>query len=111
MLHIPVKNVEVKKGKWLAWEKPGDGILKLNTDGSVKDNAATGGGVVPDSRGEFVLGYALKLTHQDVLQAELEAIIQSLVVCRDRGLKPEVEIDSAMAYNMITRRKIGCLEV
>lgn len=36
MLHIPVKSVEVKKGKWLAWEKPGDGILKLNTDGSVK---------------------------------------------------------------------------
>lgn len=32
-------------------------------------NAATGGGVVRDSRGEFVLGYPLKLTHQDVLQA------------------------------------------
>lgn len=73
---------------------------------SVKGDEATGSGLVRDSRGDFVVGYAFKRSYQDVLQAELEAIIHGLVLCIDRGLKPEVEIDSAMAFNMITRRTI-----
>lgn len=104
MLRIPIKHLVLKRGKWLAWEKPSGRSLKPNTDGSRTGAATTGGGVVRDSNGDFVLGYVLKCSHNDVLQAELDAIIRGLMSCRDRGLQPEVEVDLTTAFNMIMRR-------
>lgn len=63
--------------------------------------------MVHGASGDFALGFALQFTHQDVLQAKLDAILHGLQLCADRNLRQvEVEIDSAMAYNMILKRPI-----
>lgn len=44
-------------------------------------------------------------SHNDILQAELDAIIHGLLLFRSRGLiMTELEIDSEVAFNMLMRR-------
>ena len=45
------------------WERPGQGKLKLNIDGSAQGNSglAGGGGVLRDDQGKWVLGYSRKI--------------------------------------------------
>lgn len=71
-------------GKWVAWTKPEIQSFKLNTDGLRRGNVTTYGGVLRDSHGDFILGFANKLTQRDVLQAELDAMVYGLQMCRDR---------------------------
>lgn len=66
-IHEPV----FRRGRWVAWIKPGSNVYKLNTDGSRKGNAATGGGVLRDSEGDFILGFTTHFKHSDALRAEL----------------------------------------
>lgn len=47
----------------------------------------------------------MKLSHSDILQAELEAIFHGLQICQDRNLvNVEVESDSELACKMIVNR-------
>ena len=45
------------------WERPGQGKLKLNIDGSAQGNSglAGGGGVLRDDQGKWVVGYSRKI--------------------------------------------------
>lgn len=45
---------EEKGGKWIGWIRPSVGCYKLNTDGSVKNQSATGGGVIRDHEGHLI---------------------------------------------------------
>lgn len=63
MLGVQIYDPVVRRGRWVAWSKPGSNLYKLNTDGSRKRNAATGGGVLRDSEGEFILGFATRFKH------------------------------------------------
>lgn len=81
MLRVPIKHLVSKRGKWLAWEKPSRRSLKLNTDRSRKGAVAMGS-VVRDSNGDFILGYVITCSHNEVLQAELDVIIRGLMLCR-----------------------------
>lgn len=59
-------------------------------------------GAIRNSKGDFIYGFSFRLDHTDILQAELEAILHGLHVCRERHLvRIEVESDSELACNMI----------
>lgn len=58
-LGIQVKDIAVKKGKWIAWSKPEAGLLKVNTDGSKREEKTTGGGVCREDSRKFVFGFSM----------------------------------------------------
>lgn len=60
-------------GKWLAW------WLKVNTDGSCKQGRASGGGIVRDREGNFCFGFYCSRVHDDIIRAELEAILEGII--------------------------------
>lgn len=104
-LNIPIKRVVTRRGKWVVSTKPRPFKYKLNTDGSRKGAVATCGGVVRDSNGDSIIGFAMKLENLDTLMAELEAIFSGLRLCVAHDLMgTEVETDSEMAYNMKLRK-------
>lgn len=71
-------------------------------DGSRRGQETTAGGVVRDSNGDFVIVFAVKLNHDDSLQAELEAIRHGLWIFKEHHLvNIEVESDCEMACRMI----------
>lgn len=62
--------VPVKKGQWIAWNKPEQGMIKVHTDGSRKNTSTAGGGVLRDAAGFFLHGFAAKFASQDILRVE-----------------------------------------
>lgn len=92
-------------GKWVSWVKPPSCRVKLNTDGSRRGTHTTDGGVLQDANGDVILAFAVPFSLSDVLQAELDALLQGLILCAERGFfQVEVEIDSATAFNMTLRK-------
>lgn len=89
----------------MRWTMPQVHFLKMNVDGSKMGSATTAGGVFRDSNGEFIFGFAIKLSHSDILQAELQAIWHGLQICQEKQLiNVEVESDSELACKMIGNR-------
>nr|POE53032.1 putative ribonuclease h protein [Quercus suber] len=79
------------------WEKPGVGWLKLNTDGSCNAalGKAAGGGLVRDNLGNWVVGFARKLGNVNSFTAEIWALRDGLMVCRQMNLPAIIiEIDA-----------------
>lgn len=86
-LTMPVRSIPIKKGKWLWWSKPQTSEYKLNVDGSVKGVFSAGGGVVRNRQGDFVCGFSAPYDVKDVVEAELQALIDGLDICRVQGLE------------------------
>lgn len=103
-LGIVVKEGVVSRGKWIRWMKPEIHKFKLNVDGSRRGQITTGGGVVRDSNGDIVIGFAVRFHHNDSLQAELEALWHGLQLCKQQHLfNLEVESDAELACKMIAK--------
>lgn len=101
-LGVAIKEVSVRRGKWIAWMKSNHLVLKYNVDGSRRGHGTTSSGIVRDSNCDFVFGFSLKLFHDDILQAELESIFQTLQIRRERQfVNIEVESDSELVCHMI----------
>ena len=78
-------------------EKPGYGWLTLNTDGSVVGNfgVAGGGGLIRDTNGEWVTGFARKIGKTSSFQAELWALRDGLQLClQNQAQAVHVDLDS-----------------
>lgn len=104
-LSIPVKAVSIRRGTRVMWSKPPAPQFKLNTDGSKKGSHTTGGGGLRDDQGDAIFAFAMPLHHSDILQVELDALLQGLILCKERGIcRVLIETDSAMAFNMIMRK-------
>ncbi|KAL0009356.1 hypothetical protein SO802_010858 [Lithocarpus litseifolius] len=87
------------------WERPGQGKLKLNTDGSAQGNAglAGGGGVLHDDQGNWVLGYSRKIERTTSFSAELWALRDGLHLCLSKNhLDMEVELDANIIVDALT---------
>ena len=83
--------------KRIRWEKPDQGWLKLNTDGSWNAplGSAAGGGVIRDSLGNWVVGFARKLGSANSFTAEVWALRDGLMLCLQRNFSAIiVEIDA-----------------
>ncbi|CAH1412002.1 unnamed protein product [Lactuca virosa] len=57
-MHIPMVSPKIPKGKWIKWAPPPFGILKLNTDGSLRNGMAAGGGIIRDYKGSALVAFS-----------------------------------------------------
>lgn len=100
-----VHNMTVKKGKWtkwLWWSKSEEHEFKLNVDGSRKGAASAGGGVVCNRHGEFVCGFSAPYAVEDIVEAEIHALVDDLELCRRQGSdRVCVESDSTVVVTLI----------
>ncbi|KAK9990476.1 hypothetical protein SO802_025461 [Lithocarpus litseifolius] len=90
--------------KQVHWNKPEQGWMKLNTDGSSLgiSSLAGGGGVIRDWTGRWIVGFSRKIGIATNLMAELWAIWDGLMLCVDRNLvMVEIELDAKSIVDIL----------
>lgn len=76
---------------------------KLNTDASVRQGRAAGGGLLRDHEGKLVFAFYKEFGEADVLMAETLSLYHGLRLCQERGVRsPQVEVDSAVLVGLIS---------
>ncbi|KAG7540165.1 Ribonuclease H domain [Arabidopsis thaliana x Arabidopsis arenosa] len=88
----------------IAWKKPGEGWLKLNTDGASRGNPglATAAGVLRDETGEWCGGFALNIGICSAPLAELWGVYYGLYIAWERrATRLEIEVDSEMVVGFL----------
>nr|XP_027083663.1 uncharacterized protein LOC113705962 [Coffea arabica] len=91
----------------VCWEFPVQGAFKLNTDGCSLGNPGVsgGGGVLRDSSGTLLFGFAVPFGELTCLQAEIKALVFGVQQCRLRGFsRIRVEVDSLVLVNLLVRQ-------
>jgi ribonuclease HI len=75
-----------------------EGWVKLNTDGAYKDGSAAGcGGVIRDSHGGWIGGFAKYLGICSAYVAELWGVLEGLRYARNHGFtRIELNVDSSV---------------
>ncbi|XP_071914053.1 uncharacterized protein [Coffea arabica] len=86
----------------IAWEKPPCGVFKLNTDASVVNGRAMGGGLVRNYQGKLIFAFYKEFGEHGVLEAECLALLEGLQLCVQRGLVLSlVEVDSKVLVHLV----------
>ncbi|KAK9136201.1 hypothetical protein Syun_015531 [Stephania yunnanensis] len=91
--------------RWVCWDFPNTGWVKLNVDGASKGNPgpASFGGVMRDERGCWLFGYMGHIGTASSTVAELWAIREGLKLAWQRGFrKILLESDSQTAIQFLT---------
>ncbi|GLT46558.1 hypothetical protein SLA2020_203020 [Shorea laevis] len=86
------------------WVPPGEGVFKLNTDGSYNHEMAStsAGGLIRDTVGHWISGFIVNIGSASVLLAELWGLREGLRLCRALNLTRVVaEMDSLIAVRLI----------
>ncbi|KAL0000646.1 hypothetical protein SO802_014427 [Lithocarpus litseifolius] len=95
------KDRQVRQVKWL---KPAEGWQKLNIDGSfVSTSGLAGcGGLLRDSSGQWIVGFAESICVSSSIAAELWALREGLGLCLERGATAvEIQIDASAAISLV----------
>ena len=98
----PIVSVQVR------WHPPPENWYKLNLDGSSLCNPgrASGCGLVSDSIGSWVSGYARTIGHTTSVAAELWAIRDGINLCIDLNLTNVVmELDVKIVVNLLLKEE------
>ncbi|KAK9983940.1 hypothetical protein SO802_033465 [Lithocarpus litseifolius] len=88
------------------WYPPPDDWFKLNSDGSSLGNPgrAGGGGIICNSRGEWVSGYARAIGHTSSVAAELWALRDGINLCIALNLTNVIfELDAQLVVNLVQK--------
>ncbi|XP_071905711.1 uncharacterized protein [Coffea arabica] len=94
--------------KAISWMKPPRGSFKLNTDASVINGLAKGGGVVRDSEGKMIGAFYKEIGEYEVVYAEGLALCSGLQWCMGAGLSGIlVEVDSLVLVRLVQNRSVG----
>ena len=92
----------------VSWEKPLTGWLKLNSDASVINGKAAGGGVLRDHWGRVVWAYYKEFGDLDVLAAEAQSLLFGLQLCVERGVSSLiVESDSRVLVQLVGSKALS----
>ncbi|XP_027155903.1 uncharacterized protein LOC113756420, partial [Coffea eugenioides] len=92
----------------ISWRKPPRGAVKLNTDASVSNGLAKGGGVVRDFEGKMFGAFYKEFGECEVVHAEGLALLTGLQWCVGTGLSDIlVEVDSLVLARLVTSQSIG----
>jgi exonuclease III len=96
-----VSHVKVRVPSPIKWKPPDIGWAKLNTDGASLGNPgiAGGGGIIRDSNGGWVGGFARAIGVTTSVQAELRALKDGLMLAIDLGI-PNMLLSHAMAVDI-----------
>ncbi|XVE77975.1 hypothetical protein DITRI_Ditri13aG0107100 [Diplodiscus trichospermus] len=92
----------------VSWKPPAGEFVKLNTDGAWDkiNNIASAGGVIRNSHGDWVFGFAMNIGPCGITDAELWGIHQGLILAWERGFrKVEVETDCLTALQAIQNKE------
>lgn len=95
-IHMVVRQVR--------WEKPDMGWFKLNTDGAANGSAgnATGGGLIRDDCGNWVMGFSRKIGRVDSFVAEIWPLRDGLQLCRQLNIDAIViELDAKSLVDVL----------
>nr|POE50187.1 putative ribonuclease h protein [Quercus suber] len=87
------------------WLKLADGWHKLNMDGSVVSSCGLVGcgGLLRDSAGQWVVGFAKSICSSSSIAAELWALREGLGLCLERGITAvEIELDATVAISLVS---------
>ncbi|VVA26065.1 PREDICTED: ribonuclease [Prunus dulcis] len=96
----------------LAWEPPMNGVFKLNVDGSRKGGIGCigAGGIICDSFGDWMGGFAVNLGIGQTLDAELWGLFFGLKLAAAKGVaRLSIEMDSMTAVQLIKQHVPSCL--
>ncbi|XP_027171546.1 uncharacterized protein LOC113771125 [Coffea eugenioides] len=86
----------------VSWKRPQPPLFKLNTNASVSQGRATGGGILRDSSGRVVFAFYKEFGDTKVLTAEGLALLQGLQFCQERQVQGLlVEVDSQVLVHLI----------
>ena len=98
-LNGPTRKVE----KWIGWQPPVWPLCKLNSDGACKRNRGSfAGGILRNSNGDWVSGFAMNIGYCSVIVAELWGVYQGLVMAWNHGIRwLLVEVDSQCVVQML----------
>ena len=92
----------------VTWTKPPAQRYKLNTDASVVNGRASGGGILRYSDGRLVFTFYKEFGEKGVLQAEALVALEGLQVCAGKGIREVlVEVDSAVLVSLVKSSAIG----
>nr|XP_027101056.1 uncharacterized protein LOC113720378 [Coffea arabica] len=92
----------------IAWVRPLFGEFKFNSDASVLQGRATGGGLLRDYQGKLVFAFYKEFGDQGVLEAECMALLFGLQLCLQRGVYPSlVEVDSKALVQLVVSGAIA----
>lgn len=97
-----------RESPWqISWYKPPHGAVALNVDGSNLSNSGhtTGfGGLIRDDNGVFLHSFYSGTIKDDIVYAEIMAILHGLSLCWNGGYKDVVYIsDSLVAVNCVLK--------
>uniref|UniRef100_A0A2N9FE83 CCHC-type domain-containing protein n=1 Tax=Fagus sylvatica TaxID=28930 RepID=A0A2N9FE83_FAGSY len=104
---IHVSHVKVRVPTPIKWKPPDLGWAKLNTDGASLGNPgiAGGGGLIRDSNGDWVGGFARAIGVTTSVQAELRALKDGLMLAIDLGIPYlAIEMDSLVAVEFVNSK-------
>ncbi|XP_071933097.1 uncharacterized protein [Coffea arabica] len=94
--------------KAISWMKPPRGSFKLNTDASVINGLAKGGGVIRDSEGKMLGAFYKEFGEYEVVYAEGLALFTGLQWCMGIGLSDIlVEVDSLVLVRLVQSQSVG----
>nr|XP_027088615.1 uncharacterized protein LOC113709967 [Coffea arabica] len=92
----------------VSWSRPPPRQSKLNTDASVVNGRAAGGGVLRDSDGRLIFAFYKEFGEKGVLEAEAMALQEGLRECVTRGAQGVlVEVDSAVLVSLVNSSVLG----
>ena len=75
----------------------------MNTDASVKNGRASGGGVICDYQGRVLVAFVNELGSMGVLEAEAAALQSGLQICISRHLQGvDAEVDSRALHQLVS---------
>ena len=95
----------------MSWEKPAQGLCKLNMDGCSLGNWGVSGwgGVLRDSSGALLFGFSIPFRVLTCIQAEIKSLHFGVQQCLLRGFSHiQAEVDSLMLVNIL-QGKSNCL--
>lgn len=94
-------NAEGEKTLFI-WPKPTSAEWVLSCDGSLTPTRAGYGGLLRDSNGETIIGYAGLATVHHVLSLELHALLQGLLLVRNKNIDTIiVQMDSKVEVEIV----------
>ena len=94
----------------ISWEKPRNGWLTLNTDGSVASvsGIAGGGGLLRDANGDWVTGFARRIGITSSFMAELWGLRDGLQLCVQLHIQAVcIELDSKAIVEIFNSQNLA----
>ncbi|XP_077237074.1 uncharacterized protein LOC143878709 [Tasmannia lanceolata] len=105
------------ESRFCQWVLPSQTELKINTDASISSDMVSLGGILRDNKGQIISLFSVAYDSVPIQEAELEAIIRSVQLARNRNVENLwIESDSLNVVQIIRKqwpcpwRKIPALE-